>query len=96
MHHLILAASLGPPTYDTNPWWYGFWIVLAVILAVVAYVGTIIMMVNRLEWQAAVTSLHLAATKEATDPLQGLAGANNHLRAIARALRAASPGGAGQ
>lgn len=96
MHHLKLAAGLGPPAFSATPFWYGFWIVTGVILVVVAFVGMIIMLVNRVEWQAAITTMHLHAGKDASSPFEDLAEANMHLRAIARVLRSGqAPSSAG-
>jgi hypothetical protein len=95
MHQLELAAALGSPAFSANPFWYGFWITTAVILVVVAFVGTIIALVNRIEWQAAVTVTHLLRGKEASAPFEDLAEMNMHLRAMAQEARSpkASAGG---
>lgn len=86
MHHVIQAAGLGPPAYSAVPFWIGFWIATAVILLVVALVGSVIMLVNRVEWQAANTVLALNDVRDATRPLTVLPAANEHLGAIVRAL----------
>ena len=87
MHHLLIqAGGLGPPPFSAVPFWIGFWIATAVILLVVALVGTVIMLVNRVEWQAATTVMHLSAVKEATNPLGALPAANGHIAAIIKAL----------
>lgn len=86
MHPLIEAAGLGPPAFSAAPFWVGFWIATGVILVVVAFVGTVIMLVNRVEWQAAMTVMHLSAVKDATSPLEALPAANKHLAAIVQAL----------
>jgi hypothetical protein len=65
--------------------WHGFWIATVVILIVVAFVGTVVALVNRVERQAAQTVLHLSAGKEASSAFEDLVEANVHLRAVARA-----------
>ncbi|MCL2586023.1 MAG: hypothetical protein FWE35_26615 [Streptosporangiales bacterium] len=86
MHHIIQAGGLGPPAFSAVPFWIGFWIATAVILLVVALVGSVIMLVNRVEWQAANTVMALSDVQEATKPLTVLPAANAHLSAIVRAL----------
>lgn len=86
MHQLIQAAGIGPPAFDATPFWIGFWITGAVILVVVAFVGTIIMLVNRIEYQASATVMQLAAVKDNTSPLTALPAANAHLAAIGKAV----------
>ena len=83
---MILAGGLGPPAYSAVPFWIGFWIATAVILLVVALVGTVIMLVNRVEWQAATTVMALSAVKDATSPLEALPSVNTHIGAIVQAL----------
>lgn len=87
MHQFIQAAGLGPPPFSAIPFWHGFWIATAVILVVVAFVGVTISLVNRIEWQAAVTVMDLSEGKDASSPFEDLVQANMHLRAIARSLR---------
>lgn len=86
MHQLIQAAGLGPPAYSATPFWIGFWITAAVIVVVVAFVGTIIMLVNRVEYQASATVMQLSAVRDNTSPLQALPAANAHLSAIGKAI----------
>lgn len=57
-----------------------------VILIVVAFVGAIIMLVNRIEYQAAVTVVQLSAVKDAASPLTALPAANGHLQAVGKAV----------
>jgi anti-sigma-K factor RskA len=87
MHQLTQAAGLGPPAFSAIPFWRGFWIATAVILVVVAFVGVTISLVNRVEWQAAITVMDLSEGKDASSPFEDLVQANMHLRAIARSLR---------
>lgn len=86
MNPVIQAAGLGPPAYSAVPFWIGFWIATAVILLVVALVGSVIMLVNRIEWQAANTVMALNDVEASTRPLEILPTANAHLGAIVRAV----------
>lgn len=86
MQQLIQASGLGPPAFSATPFWIGFWIATGVILVVVAFVGTVIMLVNRVEWQAAITATYLSEVKDAVSPLEALPAANTHLGAIVQAL----------
>jgi hypothetical protein len=87
MHPLIQAAgSLGPPVFSQTPWWIGFWVTTAIILVIVAFVGSIIMVVNRVEYQAAITVTQLSEVKEAASPLSALPTANAHLAAVGKAI----------
>jgi hypothetical protein len=87
MYQVIVASGLGPPPFSAIPFWHGFWVATVVILLVVAFVGTAISLVNRVEWQAAITVMHLSEGKDASVPFEDLVQANMHLRGIARALR---------
>lgn len=84
------VAGIGPPVYSAAPMWHGFWIASVVILIVVAFVGTIIALVNRVERQAAETVLHLSAGKDASRPFEDLVEVNIHLRAVAVSAPAAT------
>jgi hypothetical protein len=90
---LTQSVDVGPPEPSATPFWYGFWIATGVILVVVALVGTIITLVNRIEGQAATTVMHLVKGKEASSPFEDLVEANVHLRAIARQRRTAGNAG---
>lgn len=81
-----IAAGLGPPVFSSTPWWIGFWVTTAVILVVVALVGAITMLVNRIEWQAASTVMGLSVTKDAATPLANLPTANRHLNAVGKTI----------
>lgn len=74
-----------PAAFSPDPFWTGFWIATGIILVVVALVGAIISLVNRIEGQAARTVVRLAQGKEASAALEDLVEANANLRAAARA-----------
>jgi hypothetical protein len=96
MHQVIQATGLAPPAFSAIPFWHGFWIATGVILLVVAFVGAIITLVNRVAWQPAMTVMHLSEGKDASSPFEDLVQANLHLRAIAQSRRGGrSPSNAG-
>ena len=79
-----------PSGFSPDPFWTSFWIATGLILVIVALVGAIISLVNRIEGQAARTSVRLMQGKEASAAFEDLVEASADLRATARAVRGRS------